>query len=212
MNRGSVGDSRVRSRPSRRQALGRLDARSAAVVLAPARRGNLLDASLVLTTTMKNLNRHTSTLAVLPALALLGACGAGTQMAALDREPPRRALDPSTCELDRYAPVTVRPHFESDGFVNEDFNPPPQLRGAEVFVPARPGLTAEWLWHELGARPGDARSCATGVAGAEISVRPGGPGFVVTIRGDNGDSGQQILRLARVDERAAPAGAVGAAP
>jgi hypothetical protein len=34
--------------------------------------------------------------------ALLWACGAGTQTAALERKPPHRALDPSTCELDRY--------------------------------------------------------------------------------------------------------------
>ena len=88
---------------------------------------------------------------------------------------------------------------------SEGFDSARQLRGADVFVAARPGLTAEWLWHELGARPGDARSCATGVAGAEISVTSGGSGFVVTIRGGDEDSGQQILRLARVDERATPA-------
>ena len=161
---------------------------------------------------MKKLTKHTRTLAVLLTLSLLGACGAGTQTAALERQPPRRALDPSTCELDRYAPVTVRPHYEdyvpsTEGAVSE-----PQLRGADVFVPARPGLTAEWLWHELGARRGDARSCATGVAGAEIRVTGGGPGFVVTIRGGNEDSGRQILLLSRIDELAPAAAPVGAAP
>jgi hypothetical protein len=68
------------------------------------------------------------------------------------------------------------------------------------------------LWHELGARPGDARSCATGVAGAEVSVTSGGPGFVVTIRGGDEDSGRQILLLSRIDERAAAAAPIGAAP
>jgi hypothetical protein len=86
------------------------------------------------------------------------------------------------------------------------------LRGADVLVAARPGLTAEWLWHELRSRPGDAQSCATGVAGVDISVTSAGPGFVVTIRGGDDVSGQQILRLARVEELAAAPGPVGAAP
>jgi hypothetical protein len=161
---------------------------------------------------MKKLTRHASILAALLTSALLGACGAGTQTAALEREPLRRALDPSTCELDRYAPVTVRPHYENYVSSTEGFSSVTQLRGADVFVPARPGLTAEWLWHELGARPGDARSCATGVAGAEISVTSGGPGFVVTIRGGDEDSSRQILLLSRIDELAAAAAPVGAAP
>ena len=161
---------------------------------------------------MKKLTKHTSTFAALLTLALLSACGAGTQTAALEPKPPRRALDPSTCELDRYAPVTVRPHYENYVSSTEGFDSATQLRGADVFVPARPGLTAEWLWHELGARPGDARSCATGVAGAEISVTSGGPGFVVTIRGGDEDSGRQILLLSRIDELAAAAAPVGAAP
>lgn len=162
---------------------------------------------------MKKLTTHTSTLAALLTPALLWACGAGTQTAALEREPPHRALDPSTCELDRYAPVTVRPHYESYVSSTEGDSPStPELRGAEVFVSARPGLTAEWLWHELGARPGDARSCATGIAGAEISVTSGGPGFVVTIRGGDEDSGRQILLLSRIDEFAAAAAPVSATP
>src|SRR4051812_18800738 len=161
---------------------------------------------------MNKLTRPAGALAALSTLALLGACGAGTQTAALERTPPRRSLDPSTCELDRYAPVTVRPHYEDYVTSTEGFSSERQLRGADVFVPARPGLTAEWLWHELWVRPGDARSCATGVAGAVISVKSGGPGFVVTIRGGNEDSGQQILLLSRIDELAGPAATVGATP
>lgn len=173
---------------------------------------NLPGESLVPTGTMKKLTEHSRTLVALLALVLPGACGAGTQTAALEPGPPRRALDPSTCELDRYAPVSVRPHYEDYVSSTEDFPAARQLRGAEVFVPARPGLTAEWLWHELGVRPGDARSCATGVAGAEIRVTSGGPGFVVTIRGGDEDSGRQILRLSRIDELSAAAAPVGAAP
>jgi hypothetical protein len=145
-------------------------------------------------------------------VAALGACGAGMQTAALEREPPRRALDPSTCELDRYAPAAVRPHYESTDAPTDGPAIAPALRGADVFVAARPGLTAEWLWHELRSRPGDAQTCATGVAGADIRVTSAGPGFVVTIRGGDDVSGQQILRLARVDERAAAPGSIGAAP
>lgn len=143
------------------------------------------------------------------ALALLGACGAGMQTAAL--EPPRRALDPATCELDRYAPAAVRPHYEDSDAPTDGPALPAELRGAEVFVPARPGLTAEWLWHELRSRPGDARTCATAVAGADIRVASAGPGFVVTIRSGDDATSQQILRLARVVELPA-AGPVGAAP
>jgi hypothetical protein len=116
------------------------------------------------------------------------------------------------CELDRYAPAAVRPHYESTESPTDGPAIAPALRGAEVFVLARPGLTAEWLWHELRSRPGDAQTCATGVAGADISVTSAGPGFVVTIRGGDEVAGQQILLLARVDEPAAAAGPVGATP
>ena len=44
----------------------------------------------------------------------------------------------------------------------------------------------------------------------QISVASGGPGFVVTIRGGDDDSGRQILLLSRIDELAAAAAFVGA--
>jgi hypothetical protein len=125
--------------------------------------------------------------------ALLSACAATTHPVA---EPPRRSLDASTCALDAYAPATVRPHHDEVAVQKATLHP---LRGADVFIAARPGLTAEWLRHQLQPRTG-AAGCALDVAHAEITVASDGPGFLVTIRGRDEATGREILGLARVLE------------
>lgn len=126
-------------------------------------------------------------------LAALAACGSATQMVAV--EPPQRPLDPAACPLDAYAPATVQPHYDDAVILKTTVH---QLHGADVFIPAQPGLTVEWLRHQL--QPVSAAGCALGVPDAEISVASAGPGFLVTIRARHEDAGREIFRLARVTD------------
>ena len=132
-------------------------------------------------------------IAIAVALAALAACG-GAQTVAM-MEPPQRPLDPAACPLDAYAPATVQPHYDDAIILKTTVH---QLHGADVFIPAQPGLTAEWLRHQL--QPVSTASCALGVPSAEISVASAGPGFLVTIRARGEDAGREIFRLARVTD------------
>ncbi len=120
----------------------------------------------------------------------LCACGAPATVAQ-----PARPLDPSACALDTYAPATVSAYVENDHSNKVMF---PRYRGADVFIDARPGLTVEWLRHELVPRVDPRHECALGVPGAEVVVSSDGPGFRVTIRSLDAHAAEQILTLARV--------------
>jgi hypothetical protein len=74
------------------------------------------------------------------------------------------------------------------------------LAGAHVFIPAEPGLTAEWLRSQLDRRAAkaiEASECPLDVRGVRISVQSGGPGFWVTIATDNRQNAEEVLRRAQ---------------
>jgi hypothetical protein len=74
------------------------------------------------------------------------------------------------------------------------------LAGAHVFIPAEPALTAEWLHSQLdrrAARATPASQCPLDVPGISISVKSGGPGFWVTIAGNDRKSAEEVLRRAQ---------------
>jgi hypothetical protein len=126
-------------------------------------------------------------------LALASACSASRQTATDPVVPHADA--PTACALDAYAPLEVVPHFEEERAVKLSVR---RLRGAEVFIHARPGLTAEWLRAQLSPRAATASSCALDVAGAVVRVDSAGPGFLITIRVRDEDAATEVLRRARV--------------
>jgi hypothetical protein len=74
-----------------------------------------------------------------------------------------------------------------------------KLVGARLFVPAKPGLTAEWLHAELARRAGSAQpdnSCPLAVHGVNIKVQSGGPGFWVSITSPDDANAKEVLRRA----------------
>jgi len=74
------------------------------------------------------------------------------------------------------------------------------LAGAHVFIPAEPGLTAEWLRAQLARRAAPATQtsqCPLDVQGVRISVQSGGPGFWVTIASDDRRKAEEVLRRAQ---------------
>lgn len=75
-----------------------------------------------------------------------------------------------------------------------------RLVGARAYVPAKPGLTGEWLHAQLERRSSSPRrgtECPLDVPGVAISVRSAGPGFWVSLSTRDQDDAQEILRRSR---------------
>lgn len=75
-----------------------------------------------------------------------------------------------------------------------------RLVGARAYVPAKPGLTGEWLHAQLARRSAEARpdtECPLDVRGVSISVRSAGPGFWVSLVSSDHDDAREVLRRAR---------------
>lgn len=95
-------------------------------------------------------------------------------------------------------PVTkVVPHHVS---VLAGQGPYQQLAGARAYVPARPGLTGEWLHALLARRSSQPRAgseCPLDVPGVKISVQSAGPGFWVSLTAAAPEDGKEVLRRAQ---------------
>lgn len=76
-----------------------------------------------------------------------------------------------------------------------------RLVGARAYVPARPGLTGEWLHAQLANRsntPQQGSECPLDVPGIGISVRSAGPGFWVSLAARDQDDAKEVLRRAQL--------------
>jgi len=72
-----------------------------------------------------------------------------------------------------------------------------QFQGVEVFVPAQPGLTSEWLQRVLSDQVATS-VCDFGVPSARVSVLSAGGGFSVRISGHNEKDAGVILKHAEL--------------
>ncbi len=128
---------------------------------------------------------------VLPALLVLAACSPPPPT-------PPRTGPPLPCELRDYTITSVTAYVERTGKLGAT-----RVRGAELFVQAQPDLTAEWLQLQLARHVEAARratptvDCPLDVLDPTITVQASGPGFIVRIRADNAEDGDEILRRAR---------------
>jgi hypothetical protein len=71
------------------------------------------------------------------------------------------------------------------------------LAGARAYVPAKPGLTGEWLHAQLEQRssaPQPGTECPLDVPGVNISVRSAGPGFWVSLAANDAGDAKEVLR------------------
>jgi hypothetical protein len=76
-----------------------------------------------------------------------------------------------------------------------------RLAGAQVFVQAEPGLTAEWLQLTIQrhiAQMSGMASCPLDVKDVRVTVQSAGPGFAVQITGKNAAQAKEILRRAQL--------------
>src|SRR5262245_27579764 len=66
-----------------------------------------------------------------------------------------------------------------------------RFAGAQVFLPARPGLTAEWIRSRIAQHKTNAQTafdCPLDVKGATVSVASGGTGFWVQMAARDADA------------------------
>jgi hypothetical protein len=79
-----------------------------------------------------------------------------------------------------------------------------RLAGAELYVPAEPGLTAEWLWLNLSRHiaamqgPTVMKDCVLDIDKLQVEVSSAGPGFRVRLIAPDAKTGQEVLRRAQL--------------
>jgi len=111
------------------------------------------------------------------------------------------------CVFEKYAPSSVAP-FRIDE--NYGLGTYPRLRGAQLYVPAREGLTAEWLTlsvqRALAEAPSE-QACQPAVSKVQVSVVSAGGGFWVQLASADDRSAEKLLRWAQSLVHAQPRGA-----
>lgn len=118
------------------------------------------------------------------ALALVTAVSAGARAGQFDQ-----------CSLaERYHVRTVSAFTT---YVDAGYTSYTEFRGAELFVPAQPGLTQEWLQRVLSDQVASG-ACDFGVAKAQVSVLSAGGGFSVRISGRSQKDAGVILQHAEL--------------
>jgi hypothetical protein len=107
------------------------------------------------------------------------------------------------CVFDKFAPIAAAPYRTENGI---DFGSYSHLGGAQLFVPAREGLTREWLAasvQEALARAQTSEPSASNVCDSprvkDVSVRvvSGGTGFWVQLISADQGSSTALLKWAR---------------
>jgi hypothetical protein len=139
-------------------------------------------------------NRNFVKRALVPAL-LIGAAGAAGV-------PTAHAANPQSCVFDKYAPIAAQPYSADENLSYGSYS---FVRGAQLFVPAREGLTKEWLeasvQRALAARhtaPQSDLTCqAPDVKNVQVTVTSAGNGFWVSLIGRDERSADVLLKWAR---------------
>jgi hypothetical protein len=105
------------------------------------------------------------------------------------------------CILSEHHIVSVAP-YEIDRSYGRFSTP--EVRGAQVYIQAEPGLTAEWLQLTLERHlaemkgPAAMPDCAFDLTNVHIDVAPAGAGFWVRLIAPDAKSGEEVLRRVRL--------------
>jgi hypothetical protein len=105
-----------------------------------------------------------------------------------------QAAEPERCALGgKYLVRSVAPYktYEDAGYAAFTV-----FRGAEVFVPAQPGLTREWLQRVVSFQIA-AGECDFGAPEVSVSVLSAGGGFSVRLSGSGEKEAREILNRAQ---------------
>jgi phosphoserine phosphatase len=122
----------------------------------------------------------------------------GAILAATLAVPVAASADSAQCELRAFKATHVAPLRVQERIGRGTID---RLIGAQVFVPAQQGLTAEWLrnrveQHVLGMNQRQMTACPLSVSDISVAVVSGGTGFWVQIAAKDSAKAQDVLRLA----------------
>jgi hypothetical protein len=98
-----------------------------------------------------------------------------------------------SCVLSQYGASSVAPYRAEE---NAGYGTYTQLRGAQVFVPAREGLTQQWLALQV-ERGLHASTCRPSVSDVRVQVVSAGNGFWVQLIAANASSASDLLSWAQ---------------
>jgi hypothetical protein len=96
-------------------------------------------------------------------------------------------------------PPTVVVPYESDQVAGDGSYT--SVVGAQLFVPAEKGLTAEWLNYQYRERLAHRQSsgdCPLDLPGLNVSVQSAGPGFWVQLSASDENTAREVLRRSRL--------------
>ena len=96
------------------------------------------------------------------------------------------------CSLGQYAPVRAEAHKVQYVSDYGDFS---VLQGAQLYVPAQPGLTREWLQHEVSHALASS-ACQVPAQHVQVDVVSAGAGFWVLLTGGDEREGEALTRWA----------------
>jgi len=110
--------------------------------------------------------------------------------------PSAQASSPGhACVFDKFAPVYVSAYSSENSI---DWGSYSTLGGAQLFVPAREGLTKEWLAASVQQALDSAQVCnSPRVHDVHVKVVSGGNGFWVQLIGEDEDTSAALLGWAR---------------
>jgi hypothetical protein len=110
------------------------------------------------------------------------------------------------CVFEKYAPAAVEPFRADENF---GYGTYPRLRGAQLYIPAREGLTAEWLTLSVqrALADGPSEKACQPVVPVQVSVVSAGGGFWVQLAAADERSAEKLLRWAQSIAHAQPRGA-----
>src|SRR5262249_14563690 len=101
------------------------------------------------------------------------------------------------CVFEKYAPASVAPYRVEENYGLGTYS---HLRGAQLYVPAREGLTAEWLalsvQRALAEGPSE-QACQPGVSQVQVNVVSAGRGFWVQLAAADDRAAEKLLRWAQ---------------
>ena len=102
----------------------------------------------------------------------------------------------NACVFSAYNASAVAPF---NGEENYGYGNYTELKGAQIFVPAREGLTEQWLTRVMQStlRQHDASSCQPAVKDLQVNVVSAGPGFWVQLIAPSQQQGRAVLDWAK---------------
>lgn len=128
---------------------------------------------------------------------LLSLCGLALAASVTVRASAADVSEAATC-FAQHPPTRVSPYATDQVAGDGSYT---ALVGAQLFVPAEKGLTAEWLnyqYRERMARRQTSGDCPLDLAGLTVSVQSAGPGFWVQLSAADENTAKEVLRRSRL--------------